>query len=149
MRIIIDGEELIARNLDTARLRDIAELQRQTGWKMKEIREQVTAADIFGPAITLFLTLACYGHEPDWDDILDRDVKSIDFQKDPIDEATEARDAPDPQLPAPPDSSPGDEPPRAGPPPARTRSTTSRGSKPKSTAASSTSATSSRPSPPR
>jgi hypothetical protein len=110
--ITIDGQEMLARNLDTARIRDVAELQRQSGWKLEQIRNQVQEADVLGAAILLFLTLAAYGHGPKWEEILDRDLTLFEgLKQDPQELAIEAEqrgDVEDPSV-SPPDSDPGDD----------------------------------------
>lgn len=98
MRVKIDGRELPAKNLDKARVRDIVELQRQTGWKMQELRTQMDTTDILGYAIVIFLTLRNAGAAPTWDECLDRGMTEIEFIQEPGDETPAEEDASEPQL---------------------------------------------------
>ena len=118
MRMQYDGRELIVRNLDTARLRDIAELQRQTGWKMNELRDRIAEADILAGSLTIFLTLAAYDYEPKWEDLLDGTISALRMEQDPQDVVIAAEsvgDVQDPPRP-PSGSDPGGEPPAEGAP---------------------------------
>lgn len=108
--ITVEGEQLLARNLDTARIRDVAELQRQSGWKLKDIRDAVKESDVLAPALLLFLTLAAYDRHPNWEEILDGDLKVFEgLKQDPQELAVEAErrgDVADPPQ-SPSDSDPG------------------------------------------
>ena len=106
MKITIDGRELLAKTPDNARLRDLIELQRQTGWKMQEIETQVGEADIFAVPLTAFLTLANAGFSPKWEDILDRPASDFQVVQEPGD--VREGDAQDPPI-SPSDSDPGGE----------------------------------------
>lgn len=99
MKVNIDGRTLVAKNMDTAPIRHVAELQRQTGWKLEELRDNVQKIDIYAAAVLLFLTLHNAGFTPTWDDVLDRDLSELEIIQEPGDERriAEAEGSEDPQ----------------------------------------------------
>lgn len=109
MKMTIDGRQLVAKNLDTARVRDVVELQRQTGWKLKELKDNVVEAESLGIPLIAFLTLRNAGFSPVWDELLDRQISDFELEPDAEDEAraAEAAAAADPPQPLE-DSAPAD-----------------------------------------
>lgn len=138
-----EGETHVARNLDTAPPVHIIALQHDTGWSMKELRDQVLAADYLGSILVAYLTLASIGHPRTWDSLLNTPMseQAWKLRKAPGDEAiaAEGGDASDPQS-SPSASDPGGEPQAAAKPKAKRgtpSSSRSRGSSGRSTAVSS------------
>ncbi|MHC9046812.1 hypothetical protein ACYX8G_19680 [Microbacterium saperdae] len=129
------GVELVTKNIHSARLRDIAELQTQTGLKLEELRDKIRAEDILGMASLLFLTLRNAGAETfTWNDALDTEMDNFTLVQEPGDvrRAKEAAASPGEAKGDPADSAAVAAKPK---PAARTRSSTpSRGSKTKSAA---------------
>ena len=101
MKIKIDGRVLLVKK----RVRDVIELQRQTGWKLEEMDKKLKEADAYSLPITAFFALANAGFTPIWEDLLDRDPEEFEPVADAGDER-EGLDASDPLSP-PSDSDPG------------------------------------------
>jgi len=101
MKIRIDGRELLVKK----RVRDIIELQRQTGWKLEDLDKQVAAADALSMPVTAFFALANAGFSPIFDELMDRDVEEFEIVEEPGDDR-EGGDVVDPPQ-SPSDSDPG------------------------------------------
>ena len=93
MKMKIDGHILVAKSPDTARGRDLIELQHQTGWGMEKLREEVQGADFLAVYLSAFLTLRNAGFTPDWGELLDRPVSDFEPIQEAIDEVTAAERA--------------------------------------------------------
>lgn len=101
MKIRIDGRELLVKK----RVRDIVELQRQTGWKMEDIDKQVAVSDALAIPMTAFFALANAGFNPVFEDLLDRDPEDFELVEEAGDtrEGGDVTDPPQPRS----DSDPG------------------------------------------
>lgn len=112
MRILINGHNVPIKNIDTGRIRDVAELQQQTGWKLPEVRETIAKNETYSAAVVTFLSLRAAGVAITWDDVLDLSYNDFKVIAEPGDfRGTEAA-APDPQSPSgasAPDDEPQDE----------------------------------------
>lgn len=108
----------IVRNLDTSPPRAIIQLQHETGWGLKEIRDQIQKADFYAPILTSYLTVMVAGRPVTWEYLLDTPMSewpwSIDATQAERDgaeqeaEGASAPDAEDPPQPSPPGSDPDD-----------------------------------------
>ncbi|WP_295787506.1 hypothetical protein [uncultured Microbacterium sp.] len=115
MRIKIAGHDLAVKNLDTARIRSVAELQQQTGWKLPEIRTLVAENESYSAAVVTFLSMRDGGVSTTWDDVLDTNFNEVQVIAEPGDVRI-AQEAPaDPQSPSG-ASAPDDAPQPAEPP---------------------------------
>lgn len=125
-----DGKELVAKNLQSARLRDVREFQRESGMKLEEVKEEVELSDgaALGTAIVAYLSLHNAGFTPKWEDILDQPQEAFEMVEDELDRIkreeaeAEQKAAADTPQPARTDSRPGD----SGPAPKRARSAATR-----------------------
>lgn len=100
MRIKIDGHNLPVKNLDTSRIRYVAELQQQSGWKLPEIRAHAAAAESINAAILSFLSLRNEGIATTWEEMLDRTFEDIQIVADPGDSRKAEAPTTDPQEPS-------------------------------------------------
>lgn len=87
MKIRIDGRELLVKK----RVRDIVELQRQTGWKMEDLETQVQKSDVLSLPMAAFFALANAGFTPVFDELLDRDPEEFEL----VEEAGDSREGGD------------------------------------------------------
>jgi hypothetical protein len=90
MRLVVDGQEYPLKNMQTAPVIYVLELQKQTGWKGNQIKERIDEADLLAAPISLFLTLAAAGQKPSWTDCFARPLGDYEILQDPEDEAREA-----------------------------------------------------------
>jgi hypothetical protein len=93
MRIVIDGHELPVKNLDTARIRDVAELQQQTGWKLSQVRQEIADSDAISAGVLIFLSMRHAGLPTTWDEVQDRTLEEVRIIQDPGDIAREQPEA--------------------------------------------------------
>lgn len=96
MKIRIDGRELLIKR----RVRDMIELQLQTGWKLEDLKQKVEEADAYSLPISAFFALANAGFSPVFEELLDRDPADFEQVEEPGDvaRAAEEGDEPDPQI---------------------------------------------------
>lgn len=92
MRMIIDGTEIRAVTLQTARTRDIMALQAETGLKLNELVAKARDDEVWGLKAMEFLAEHNRGRFVTFDELLDRPLPSI-----ALDEADKVRQAEDPQ----------------------------------------------------
>lgn len=104
MKMRVDGHDLVAKSLDTARGRDLIELQRQTGYSMEKLQAAVEEADIIAVYMTAFFTLHNAGFSHRWEDLLDRPMTDFEPIPEPIDAARQSAEGEqedeDPQSPS-------------------------------------------------
>lgn len=100
MKIKYQGHTLPVKNLDTARIRDVAELQQQTGWTLPQIREAGKAGSAYTPPILLFLSLRGEGIPASWDEVLDIGFGDIEIVTEPGDNRGQEAPEADPQEPS-------------------------------------------------
>lgn len=101
MKIKINGITIAVKNLDSARIRDIAELQQQTGMKLPEIRDAAAPGSVLTPAILAFLSMRGAGQAFSWEDATELSFNDIAIISEPGDVArASGADAPDPQKPS-------------------------------------------------
>jgi hypothetical protein len=128
--------ELLAKSTDTAPVRAVMSLQRQTGKKLADLREEGQFSESLNVVITAFLSLETAGIYEKWDDLVERPVTDFQLVQDPEDTVRAAEDAEgsaDPQTTSKDSPPPGSEEPTSeSEPPATRSSARSRGSKPKS-----------------
>lgn len=101
MQIIIDGEELEAKNLFTAPTRAVQALQRQTGLKMGELLTKATDEDdidteLWSLKVLEFLTEHARGRCVKWEKLWDRPLPGIVPDAYELRQAEEAGEAADP-----------------------------------------------------
>lgn len=92
MRIVIDGTEVRAVTLQTARARDIMALQAETGLKLNELAAKAQTEEVWGLKAMEFLAEHNRGRFVTFDELLDRPLPSI-----VLDEDEKVRQAEDPQ----------------------------------------------------
>jgi len=100
MRILVYGHDVPTKNLDTARIRDVADLQTQTGWKLPEIRQVTAKNDSYTVAVITFLSLNAAGIRTSWDEVLDLPYEAARVVREPGDDRRAEQTTPDPQLPS-------------------------------------------------
>ena len=87
-RLIVGDREYRAINLKTARARDVAALQTESGLRLKVIAEQGKTNDVFAMAVASFLSQRMAGVFVKWDDLMDGDLDALgQIELDPADEA--------------------------------------------------------------
>jgi len=107
MKIKIKGTTVPVKNLDTGRLRDVYELQLQTGWSLVELRDQVRNNQTMNAAVLVFLSASAAGAPLTWDEVLDLGFSDFEVVQEPGDTARGKKPNADPQKPSG-DSSPDD-----------------------------------------
>jgi hypothetical protein len=100
MKIQIKGKTMPLKNLDSARLRDVAELQQQTGWKLTEIRDQIAQNEVINAAVLVFLSSHASGAGMSWDDVQDLGFGDFRLVQEPGDTARGKKAKVDPQKPS-------------------------------------------------
>lgn len=127
MKIRIKDVTVVGRNIDSARIRDLVELQTQTGMKLPEIREAGAPGAVYTAPIVAFLSMRGAGHSFTWDDALDLSLDDIRVVVEPGDQrGTQEDAAADPQQPsgasAPDGDAPAEEPASSASHPSKRRS---------------------------
>ncbi len=110
MKIKVKDVTLEIRNIDNARLRDLAELQTQSGMKLPEIRKSRRARIGSRPAILTFLSMRGACHAFTWDDALELTNDDIKVLVEPGDVRAQEIEEADPQSPSGASVPDGDEP---------------------------------------
>ncbi|MBQ9918016.1 MAG: hypothetical protein IJO71_12565 [Microbacterium sp.] len=100
MKIKYQGHTLSVKNLDTARIRDVAELQQQTGWTLPEMRKAGAPGSAYTPPILLFLSLRAENIPTSWDEVLDAGYGDIEILTEPGDNRAQEAPESDPQEPS-------------------------------------------------
>ncbi|MEZ3156855.1 hypothetical protein AB1K56_07970 [Microbacterium sp. BWR-S6Y] len=77
MKIRIKDVTVVGRNIDSARIRDLVELQTQTGMKLPEIREAGKPGALLTAPVIAFLSMRGAGHAFTWEDALDLSLDEI------------------------------------------------------------------------
>jgi hypothetical protein len=77
--ILPDGRELPAKNIGTARVDALIELQLQTGLKSEQLNARMKASEIFVNSVLFFLTLTSAGETVKWSDVMAK--SQLDFGK--------------------------------------------------------------------
>lgn len=88
----IEGKDLVVKKTT----RNLAELQQQTGWDMSTMTQAEAA--VYGAAMAAFCALRNAGFEPQWEDLIDRDVEDFELIEEPGDKRPET-DVVDPPQP--------------------------------------------------
>lgn len=85
-RVKLHGKEYRIIRIEHAKLGSMAELQYQSGWKLKELNERI-AFESYAMAALMFLTLWEAGERPTWDDCLNiaSDGTDVEWIKEPSD----------------------------------------------------------------
>jgi len=100
MRILVNGQDVPTKNLDTARIRDVADLQTQTGWKLSDIRTITSKNDSYTSAVITFLSLNAAGVRTSWEEVLDMPYEAVRVVREPGDNRGAEQTTPDPQSPS-------------------------------------------------
>ena len=87
MKLKIDGHIIPALRLDQgARTRDVMELQMQSGFTLKEIREK-SRFEVVAVVVMVFLSMSAAGLKPSWESLLDRSLTNdVELIPEPGDE---------------------------------------------------------------
>lgn len=94
--LTIDGRELTVRNLSTAKIMHVQELQRQSGLKLAEIHQSVAETDVLGMVVLSFLTQRTAGIDVKWDDLMAGSAEELGaYSSDPGDRKAKAEDEAD------------------------------------------------------
>jgi hypothetical protein len=107
------------------KIRDLADMQRQTGMRMKQIQQEAETNESFGLQLALFLTLRSAGHMVSFDTVGDFSEADLEILDEPGDEQEDEDEAEGPTS-APTASGRGDD---VAPAPARKRSPSKRSSR--------------------
>lgn len=103
MKLIVRGEEIPFKTIDTSRLRDVAELQQQTGMKLAAIRTECAENETVNTAVAIFLGRRAADLPTSWDDVQDYSFQDVRIVLEPGDAPrtpSEDDDEPDPQSPS-------------------------------------------------
>lgn len=100
MKIKVNDVVLTVRNIDTARIRDLAELQTQSGMMLPDLRKAAVPGSVLVSAILAFLSMRGAGHAFTWDDALDLTNENVSVVFEPGDIRTSDAPAEDPQSPS-------------------------------------------------
>lgn len=100
MRIKVKDVTLEVRNIDNARLRDLIELQTQSGMNLPQIRQAGAPGSVYTPALLAFLSMRGAGHAFTWDDALDLTNEDISVLVEPGDLRSKEGAGEDPQKPS-------------------------------------------------
>lgn len=90
MKIRIDGRELLVKKTT----RTLVEFQRQSGIDLSKWDSGDAA--VYGNAFAAFCALHNAGFQPNWEELLDRDLDEIEIVEEPGDTRTAEADAPEP-----------------------------------------------------
>lgn len=114
--LVFDDDETktphVLKGLDTAPPRAVIELQRETGWELKRIRDEAQGADFTGALISAYLTVRIAARPVTWDFLMDTPMHdwpwSTHATQAEIDAAEKGEETPgdavDPLQPSPPSS---------------------------------------------